>query len=214
MPWRSSCRAGRDAGGKRQYRHVHVSPARRRQQSDRQRAASDWGVTPGTRIALLVRPGMEFISLVFALFKAGAVIVLIDPGMGRKNLIRCLAEVQPEGFVAIPLVHAVRTLLRHKFPPRPLQRDGRPAAVLGWADARRSCAGAAHERRFATTPRPTIRRRSFSPPAAPARPRECSIATAISIARSANWATFTAFSRAKSICPAFRCSGCSTARWA
>ena len=31
----------------------------------------------------MVRPSLEFITLTFALFKAGAVIVLIDPGMGR-----------------------------------------------------------------------------------------------------------------------------------
>jgi olefin beta-lactone synthetase len=74
-----------------------------------------WGVKPGTRIALLVRPGLEFISLVFALFKAGAVIVLIDPGMGRKNLLRCLADSEPEGFIAVPLVQAVRAVLRRRF---------------------------------------------------------------------------------------------------
>ncbi len=73
------------------------------------------GVAPGMRIALLVRPGREFISLVFALFKAGAVTVLIDPGMGRRNLLRCLAEVEPEGFIAIPLAHALRTLFRGRF---------------------------------------------------------------------------------------------------
>src|SRR5688500_15508576 len=58
------------------------------------------GVTSGTRLALLVRPGFDFISLVFALFKSGAVQVLIDPGIGRRNMIRCLAEAEPEGFVA------------------------------------------------------------------------------------------------------------------
>ncbi|MBI85534.1 MAG: peptide synthase [Planctomycetaceae bacterium] len=74
------------------------------------------GVRPGTRLALLVRPGIEFIALTFAMLKAGAVIVLIDPGMGRKNLIGCLQAVEPEGFVTIPLVHAVRTLLGRRFP--------------------------------------------------------------------------------------------------
>ncbi len=74
------------------------------------------GVTPQTRIALLVRPGMEFIALVFALFKAGAVIVLIDPGMGRRNLVACLSDAEPEGFVAIPIVHAIRAVLRRRFP--------------------------------------------------------------------------------------------------
>jgi acyl-CoA synthetase (AMP-forming)/AMP-acid ligase II len=74
------------------------------------------GVTPGTRLALLVRPGIDFVSLVFALFKAGAVAILIDPGMGRRNLIRCLAEAEPQGFVAIPIAQAVRTLVRRRFP--------------------------------------------------------------------------------------------------
>ena len=69
------------------------------------------GVAPGMRLVLLVPPSIDFISLVFALFKAGAVTVLIDPGMGRKNLVECLAEVEPEGFVGIPLAQAVRTLL-------------------------------------------------------------------------------------------------------
>jgi acyl-CoA synthetase (AMP-forming)/AMP-acid ligase II len=79
-------------------------------------ALADWGVEPGMRIALLVPPSAEFISLVFALFKAGAVIVLIDPGMGRRNLLRCLAEAEPEGMIAIPLAQVVRVLFRRKFP--------------------------------------------------------------------------------------------------
>jgi acyl-CoA synthetase (AMP-forming)/AMP-acid ligase II len=74
------------------------------------------GVSRGARIVLLVRPGFDFISLTFALFKAGAATVLIDPGMGRRSLARCLAEVEPDGFIAIPLGHAVRTLLARRFP--------------------------------------------------------------------------------------------------
>ena len=76
----------------------------------------EMGVPEGTRLALLVRQGIDFISLVFALMKAGTVSILIDPGMGRKNMISCLEEAQPEGFVAIPPAHAVRVLLRGRFP--------------------------------------------------------------------------------------------------
>ncbi len=79
-------------------------------------ALADWGVRSGARIALLVRPGMDFIALVFALFKSGAVAILIDPGMGRRHLVRCLAEVEPEGFIAIPLAQAVRSVLKGRFP--------------------------------------------------------------------------------------------------
>jgi len=101
--------------GKRRYRHV----AFRELDEDSSRIAGalhGMGVTPGTRLALLVPPGIDSISLVFALLKAGAVIILIDPGMGRRNLLRCLSEAEPEGFIAIPLVHAVRVLLRRRFP--------------------------------------------------------------------------------------------------
>jgi olefin beta-lactone synthetase len=74
------------------------------------------GVRPGMRLALLVKPSIEFVTLVFALLKAGVVIVLIDPGMGRKNLIRCLADAEPEGFVAIPLAMAAVKAYRRYFP--------------------------------------------------------------------------------------------------
>lgn len=74
------------------------------------------GVRPGTRLALLVRPNFDFISLVFGLFKSGAVQILVDPGLGRRHMIECLAAAEPEGFIAMPAAHAVRLALRHKFP--------------------------------------------------------------------------------------------------
>lgn len=74
------------------------------------------GLIAGMRIVLLVRFGTDFIALVFALLKAGAVVVLVDPGMGRKNLVKCLEQSEPDGFVAIPVAHAVRMALRNRFP--------------------------------------------------------------------------------------------------
>jgi olefin beta-lactone synthetase len=105
---------GYDNQGKRIYRHFTF------RQIDRDSdtiacGLRRMGVVPGVRLALLVRPGIDFVSLVFALLKAGAVSILIDPGMGRKNLVHCLAEAEPEGFIAIPAVHAVRIMLRRKF---------------------------------------------------------------------------------------------------
>lgn len=73
------------------------------------------GLAEGSRLVLFVPFSIEFITLTFALFKAGAVIVLIDPGMGRRNIFRCLGEVRPEGFVAIPRVHLIRWLAGRKF---------------------------------------------------------------------------------------------------
>lgn len=103
-----------DADGRRRYRSITFAELDR--DSDRlARGLREMGARPGTRLALLVKPGIDFISLVFALFKAGVVTILIDPGMGRKNLLRCLHEAKPAGFVAIPLVQAVRRLLWRRF---------------------------------------------------------------------------------------------------
>ncbi|MEM6654761.1 MAG: fatty acid CoA ligase family protein [Planctomycetota bacterium] len=74
------------------------------------------GVRPGHRIALLVKPGIEFVTLVFALLRSGATMVLVDAGLGRKNIVRCLKSTSPDGFVAIPQGHLLRVLMRKKFP--------------------------------------------------------------------------------------------------
>ena len=73
------------------------------------------GIGRGTRTVLMVRPGLEFFSLTFALFKLGAVPVLIDPGMGRANLLGCIEEAAPEAFIAVPLAQAARVLRPHAF---------------------------------------------------------------------------------------------------
>ncbi|MCC6124347.1 MAG: AMP-binding protein [Pirellulales bacterium] len=106
---------GYDRAGKRRYRSITFRELD--EDSDRiARGLRAWGVPKGARLALLVRPGIDFIALVFGLLKAGTVVVLIDPGMGRGNLIECLAEAEPDGFVAIPQAQAVRAILRRRFP--------------------------------------------------------------------------------------------------
>ncbi len=74
------------------------------------------GVPPGTRLALMVRPGIDFVALFFALLRSGAVTILIDPGMSRRNLVRCLAAAVPAGIVGIPRAHAARWIFRRHFP--------------------------------------------------------------------------------------------------
>lgn len=73
------------------------------------------GVRPTTRLVLLVPPGIDFVTLVFGLLRSGAVTVLMDPGMGLRRMLRCIDEIQPAGFVAVPRAHAVRRLFRSRF---------------------------------------------------------------------------------------------------
>jgi acyl-CoA synthetase (AMP-forming)/AMP-acid ligase II len=59
----------------------------------------------------MVPPSAEFFALTFALFKVGAIPILIDPGMGIKNLKVCIAEAEPTAFIGIPKAHLARCLL-------------------------------------------------------------------------------------------------------
>jgi len=66
------------------------------------------GIKMGMKVLLMVRPSPEFIALTFALFKTGAVPVLIDPGMGVNRLLDCIKDVQPDAVIGIPVAHIVR----------------------------------------------------------------------------------------------------------
>lgn len=69
------------------------------------------GIEKGMKVALMVSPGLDFFALTFALFRMGAIPVLIDPGMGIRNLKACIAEAGPEVFIGISKAHAARILL-------------------------------------------------------------------------------------------------------
>ena len=69
------------------------------------------GIGKGTRTVLMVKPGLDFFALVFALFKLEAILVAVDPGMGIKNLGKCLAEAEPEAFIGISTAHIARLVL-------------------------------------------------------------------------------------------------------
>jgi len=80
------------------------------------------GVQPGDRVMLMVSPSADFIALTFALFKIGVTIILIDPGMGYKNLLRCIEGVAPTVFLGIPKARLFAALfpkpfasVRHRF---------------------------------------------------------------------------------------------------
>ena len=73
------------------------------------------GVRPGQRLLLAVRPDLDFLSIVFGLFRSRATAVLIDPGMGRQAVVDCIDEVQPDGVVGIPLAQVMRRLKRAAF---------------------------------------------------------------------------------------------------
>ena len=83
------------------------------------------GIVRGTRTVVMVRPSPEFFLLMFALFKAGAVPVLVDPGIDRRALKQCLDEAQAQAFIGIPLAHVARRVLGWARSARVLVTVGR-----------------------------------------------------------------------------------------
>ena len=100
---------GRGRGGRLRYMHMTY----RQLDQDSDRLAHGFkaaGIGRGTRTVVMVRPSLDFFSLIFALFKAGVVPVLIDPGIGLFNLGRCCDEAAPEVFIGIPKALLARRL--------------------------------------------------------------------------------------------------------
>lgn len=73
------------------------------------------GVSRGDRTLVMVRQGLPLIASVFALFRMGAVPVIIDPGMGRKNFLACVERSHPKALVGIPFARLISRIFRHAF---------------------------------------------------------------------------------------------------
>ena len=73
-------------------------------------AFNEYGLKAGDKAVLMVTPSIDFFAITFALFKAGIVPILVDPGMGTKNLKQCFVESQPDIFIAIPKAQFAKRL--------------------------------------------------------------------------------------------------------
>ncbi len=68
------------------------------------------GIGKNSRTVLMVPFSIDFFKITFALFKVGAIPVLVDPGMGVKRMIACLKHTDPTAFIGIPKAHVARLL--------------------------------------------------------------------------------------------------------
>lgn len=73
------------------------------------------GVQRGDRVLVMVRQGLPLIAAAFALFKLGAVPIIIDPGMGQKSFLACVARSKPRLLLGIPLAQAMSHVFRTAF---------------------------------------------------------------------------------------------------
>jgi acyl-CoA synthetase (AMP-forming)/AMP-acid ligase II/pimeloyl-ACP methyl ester carboxylesterase len=106
------------------------------------------GVRPGERVAVLVPPGIDLTTLVYALWRLGAVVVVADAGLGLRRLTGALRAAGPDHVVgirkALALARAGRVPgTRLRFEPEDAERlvaegagsDRTPSPVAEDADA-------------------------------------------------------------------------------
>lgn len=72
------------------------------------------GISPGTKVIVMVSYSPELFCTLFALFKMGAIPVIIDPGMGINRMLHCYEKVGADAFIGIPIAQVVR-VLRPRF---------------------------------------------------------------------------------------------------
>jgi olefin beta-lactone synthetase len=105
------CPGSRDANGFANY-DLTLTYAELENRSNAMAAGlKKFGITRGMHCVLMVRPSPEFFLLMFALFKLGAVPVLVDPGIAKSALKICLQEAKPEAFIGISIAHVARKIL-------------------------------------------------------------------------------------------------------
>ncbi|MBL9187973.1 MAG: AMP-binding protein [Opitutaceae bacterium] len=73
------------------------------------------GVRRGDRTLVMVRQGLPLIASVFALFRLGAVPVVIDPGMGRESFLACVRRARPRALVGIFFARLLSRFFRDAF---------------------------------------------------------------------------------------------------
>jgi acyl-CoA synthetase (AMP-forming)/AMP-acid ligase II len=73
------------------------------------------GVRAGDRTLVMVRQGLPLIASAFALFKLGAVPVVIDPGMGLRHFLACVERSRPRVLLGIPFAQLAGRIFRRPF---------------------------------------------------------------------------------------------------
>lgn len=74
------------------------------------------GLEAQDRAGVFITDGVDFVTVVYALQKLGAVPVLIDPGMGAKNAIACIEEQKLRALIGVKKAHGLRLVFRKAFP--------------------------------------------------------------------------------------------------
>ena len=104
------CALGRGTDGRRTYTHLTFAQLNA-ESALIASGVKNLGIARGSKALVMVRPGPDLFAITFGLFKAGVAPVLIDPGMDRRDLKKCIADAAPDLFIGIPIAHLARKIL-------------------------------------------------------------------------------------------------------
>ncbi|MGD9210740.1 MAG: AMP-binding protein, partial [Desulfobacteraceae bacterium] len=100
---------GRDDQGRVAYTHLTFQQLHRDSDS-LAHGLNQHGITRGTRIIFMVSPSLDFFTILFALFKVGAVPVMVNPAMGTRQLLNSFKESRAEAMIGPTKAHMLRIL--------------------------------------------------------------------------------------------------------
>jgi acyl-coenzyme A synthetase/AMP-(fatty) acid ligase len=102
--------------------------------SERVSATATWlleeGVAAGDRVGLMIPPGVELATALYAAWRIGAVAVLIDSGLGQRGMHAAVRSADPAFLVGIRRAVVAARVLR--WPGRRLSTDEMSAAQQRW----------------------------------------------------------------------------------
>lgn len=70
------------------------------------------GIARGNRVALLIPPGVDLAVCLYACWRVGAVVVLVDAGLGARGISRALKSAAPDYVIGVPRALAAARALR------------------------------------------------------------------------------------------------------
>ena len=73
------------------------------------------GIQRSMRVLVMVRPGLDLLLTCFALFKLGAIPVVIDPGMKLPDFLACVRQSRPKAMIGIRMAQALALVRRKTF---------------------------------------------------------------------------------------------------
>ena len=104
----------RDHAGRVAYSHLTFLQLD--QEADRiAHGLNSIGIARGTRAVVMVKPSLEFFTVLFSLFRMGAVPVLADADMGVRRMLMCFEQSNAEALIGTPIAHLYRKIYPKYF---------------------------------------------------------------------------------------------------